>query len=743
MAAAKASANEFQELERFKKYTELSEDELIERKLLASFIANLCKCVLQTSLYTRDHPQARAGVETTFAAMEALDGSIDEFTFIVSSWREDGEGMAVEGLFDEPIDLSQIVTGTAGEHFERKLHGFCKRNRLISFSVKNTIDQDEFHRFIAVFVEFHVETGSNVLMQEYGQDASGPDFTDKLLRENVINVPIVSEQDMLEAKRRIPWRVRVALSRLRKDLSVIPIYAKASSMELQAAKLRLLSDILRPLRQGSHLRDLFVNLDLISEAIAEFEGIELEVDLIAALNVDRAVELARHLLKEKGRLENPGLGGESPLASIPDIHDVITRQLQLVGIALGSEDGNESANEMLRELFLIGAVTVEMLPKSMRERVSMERWTAAFLNDTAGFLELFGQIEISAAYLQQLPYLITIIPQLIQLQKYEDAQAIIEMLKEHRDGTSEDGFRGRSEAVTHAMENLDNEEVVKLLVEAARTAPPEIREILSQLFVTLGASAIPALVQVLDRSERREILNETGLTFIAMGRDAIDPLVEVLDGSGLRRDTACSILNVLAQIGDATTGIALGRYVRHPQWQVRRAALQAVYQLRGVDATDILVLALDDREAQVVRHAIQLLERLKSRKLSLVTKLIDILNSPEEREEPYEGSVVTAAIGALAGLGNLELGEDLGTIEEQLLSCFDLHGQSKMLALLKRPREESSMAIRESLCAALGQIGDEMSLDRLEDMSDEPSPLIRKHMNRAFRAIEKRLDGAA
>jgi HEAT repeat protein len=228
-----------------------------------------------------------------------------------------------------------------------------------------------------------------------------------------------------------------------------------------------------------------------------------------------------------------------------------------------------------------------------------------------------------------------------------------------------------------------------------------------------------------------------------MGREAIDPLVEVLDGGGLRRDTACSIVNVLAQIGDADTGVALGRYIRHPQWQVRRAALQAVYQLQGVDAIDTLVTALDDREAQVARHAIQLLERLKSRKLSLVGKLIDILNPPEELETPYDGSVVTAAIGALAGLGNLHLGDELGTVEEQLLSCFDLHGQGKMLALLNRPREESSMAIRESLCSALAQIGDEMSLDRLDDVSDEPSPLIRKHMDRAFRAIEKRLDAPA
>ena len=728
------------ELQAFKKYTELTESELEERKLLASFISNMCKCVLQTSLYTRDHPQARAGVDLTFQAMEAISDSFGEFTFIVSSWKEEAAGMAIEGLFDDPVDLSQIVTGTAGEHFETKLHSFCKRNRLISFSIKNTIEQEEFHRFVAVFVEFHVDSASTVLMQEYGQDASGPNFTEKLLKENVINVPIVCEQDMLEAQRRIPWRVRVALSRLKKDLSMIPIYAEASAMELRSAKLRLLRDILRPLRQGSHLRDLFVNLDLISDAIEEFEGVDLEVDIMDALSIDRALELARQLLKEKSRLENPTLAGDSQLSNIPDVEQTIARQLRLLGVVLGHSDEPEKAEQMLRDLYLIGAIGAELLPRTMREQVSMERWTAAFLKDSQGFLTLFSQIEVASAYLQQLPNLISIIPQLIELQKFADAKAIIEMMREHRDPNTTSGFPGRAKAVSQAMENLDNEEVVKLLVEAARTAPPDVREILSQLFVALGRSAVPALVLVLDRSERRDILNETGLTFIAMGQEAVDPLVEVLNAGGLRRDTACSIINVLSQLGDQGTGDALNRYARHPQWQVRHTTLQAIFQLKGANAINTLIDALDDREPKVARHAIQLLERLKSRKLSLVLKLIDVLNPPEESETQRDSSVITAAIGLLANLGNLDLGEELGTVEEQLLECFDRHGQSKMLAMLKRNRDDASVAIREALCKALGTLGDEMSLDRLEDVSDEPSPLIRKHMDRAFRAIEARLD---
>ena len=56
---------------------------------------------------------------------------------------------------------------------------------------------------------------------------------------------------------------------------------------------------------------------------------------------------------------------------------------------------------------------------------------------------------------------------------------------------------------------------------------------------------------------------------------------------------------------------------------------------------------------------------------------------------------------------------------------------------------DAAAAMPSPLTGVVANAGGAPSRQRLEDMSDEPSPLIRKHMNRAFRAIEKRLDGAA
>ena len=728
------------ELPDFLKVGELDEAAKDERENLTNFLTMVCRCILQTSLYTKEHPAARQGVDKTFQALRKLGGRWEEFTFITSTWKHEAEGVAIEGVFTDAVELADILVGTAGEHFQAKLHGFMKRNRMISFSIKNTIKAEEFHNFVQIFVAIHLDEETTALMKEYGQDAKGPSFTDKLLASGVVNVPVVMESDMLEARRRIPWRVRVALSRLRKDLRLIPIYSKSTDTELQEAKLRLLRDILRPLRKGSHLKDLFLNLDLIQSAVEELTDLDMEPDLIEALSEPRLLSLGTELVSECDRVEADELAADE-LARGDELKATVRRQLEVLGMRLASLESatqGEQIVTMLRSLYLKEIVPLTVLPMRMQQLVSMERWTTSFLADADAFLSLFEEIESEAAYMQHLPNLVAIFPNLIRLKKYAESNRIIDLLKRHRD--DKEGFRGRAQLVTSALEGLDNEEVIRLLVDAARTEPADVREVINGLFVAMGTAAIPPLVQVLEQSTREEILNETGLTLSAMGKEAIPHLIAILEGGALKRNTARSIITVLSQVGDAETAAVIERYARHPQSGVREAALQALYNMGARDAVPILIAAMDDDESLVSLRAIHLLQRLESRHRPYVMKLIDLMN-PEDAKTEVEPQVTIAAIKALGQVGNVSMG-DLGTIEELLLDCFDRHGKNRVLALLSRGRSEGRARIRAALCETLVLFGGELSLERMEDTRDEPSPIVREQMRQAVKALEERLDGA-
>ena len=76
-------------LPEFVKQAELEGRQLEQRQDLVEFCRTLCRAILQNSYYSSDHPQARKVVGEPYELIKKLGTSWPEFTFIVTSWRED------------------------------------------------------------------------------------------------------------------------------------------------------------------------------------------------------------------------------------------------------------------------------------------------------------------------------------------------------------------------------------------------------------------------------------------------------------------------------------------------------------------------------------------------------------------------------------------------------------------------------------------------------------------------------
>ncbi|MEE2780279.1 MAG: hypothetical protein VYE15_07140 [Myxococcota bacterium] len=726
------------ELPPFIKYSELDEIERSERDLLTDFVTKLCRGILQSSYYSPDHPKAKAGVDSIFEAMSHLVGRWDELTFIVSTWKAE-EGIALEGAFQEPVDLEEFMGGTVGEHFEKKMHTFCKRNKLVSFSIKDTIGQDEFHRFIGVFVALHVDMDANRLMQDYAQGGgtSGPSFTQQLLQHDVVNVPVVLEDDLTWARRKMPWRIKVAMVRLGKDLKVIPIYAEASGQQLRDAKMRIMGDILRPLRRAIYLKALFVNLDMLEEIVEEFHGVDIEPDIMEAINEAYVVPLGKELLTEHKKIQSGTTYDEGTVRD--DLAEALLRQLGLISQRLMERQLEQEVAEFLREMYLAKAIGIQFLPPEMRARIQMESWAASFLANADGFLQMFDTLESEAAYCQQLPNVIGIIPQLVEVKRYAETNMIIDMLNRHK--TTEGGFHGRMQIVRNALANLDDARVVSLLIRAMVEEGPEVRETLKGLFVAMGPVSVRPLVQVIDQGKRADVRTDAGLTLVALGSPGVQPLMEILAERGLSTHACVSVINVLSQVADSSVVEALKPYVRHPRSAIRAATVGAFYSLDQANSLSVLVGALDDTESEVICKGIQLLERSGTKNKHYIYKLVELIHGPEDEDDLGDNAVRLAAISAMSSVGNLNLGGEYGTVEDQLLDAFDDLGKSKVLSLFKGGRDEASSALRLGLCDALSRLGGEASVERMEDTSDEPSALVQERMRQTAGKIRDRIGG--
>lgn len=719
------------------KQAELTPEEAANRQLLVQFCLSLARAILQSSYYHPTHPQARRVVEEPFAHLTALAPLLEEITFLVTSWQEQ-ETMALDGVFAEAVPLEVLIGGTAGEHFASKLLSFAKRNRLVSFSIKNLIRDDEFHRFISVFVERHIDMDALLVFEDQEDERRQQRrFTEQLIEHDIVNVTIVLEEDLVEDRRRLPWRVKVAISRLRKDLRHIPLYSKCTDAELREAKLRLIRDILRPLAKGLFLKQLFLNLDLIAEEVAEFQGLDLEPDLVDALPLSQQALLAESLLVEHERRARPTLH-EQGADPRPDLDLVIGRQLQLIGSRLGQHTELDIADNLLHQLYDHGALPLSALPRAMQQQIRMDKWTGSFLRDTGAFLALFDRVESPDAYLQHLPYVVAIIPNLIRIERYEDANRIIELLDRHR--RSEGGFPGRSKLVVDALARLDEGEILGLLVQAMETKPAEVREAIGRLFLVMGAGAVAPLVQVVERSTREDVCSDAAMALVRLGKDAVGPVDKLLSGHRVGRQATRYLLKVLAEVDGREAGRTILAHAQHPVPVIRAEALSTLARLYGERAAPALVAAFEDKDGDVARRAINLAERVGLQDDDTAQRLQALVRPDDEGAEgtaPPEAAQL-AAIEALVRLDGLEL-EDEQTVEDLLLEAFERFDQPKLKAFLYRGKPGRHDRVRIALCDALVTVGGELSLEKLLDLSSESSPAVRDRMKRAAAELAARL----
>lgn len=729
----KAEQFEHEELPRFKKRQELTEGEVESRDLLSDFILKLCRAVLQSSYYSPDHPQARKVADEPLTALHRLDKAYQEYNFVVASWL-DGDVMALEGIFNEAIPIDQLVGGTAGEHFSKKLCDFCRRNRLVSFSIKDVIGDEEFHRFISVFVERHVDMEAQRLL-DAGDDRRQR-FTEQLLDKNIVNVGVVLEDDLVEERRRLPWRVKIALARLKKDLKALPLYSRATTSQLREAKLRILRDILRPMQKGQYLKQLFLNLDLISSEVEDLRGVDMETDLLAALSGPRIASLAEALHAEHIRVNKKALSDAGD--ERPDLADALKSLIPRVVRALTDYYGSAGVERVLRDLYDAGAVAESHLPPPMQEQIRIDRWCANYLAAPERVVTTLDRIDRADAYAAQLPTVVAAIPNLLRLKRYGAVDHLLSVIAKHR--ASEGAFPGRPALVQEAFDGLADGPLLATLVDAMMIETTEVRDAIRRTFSLFGRAATPSLLDVFLRAETSALRNEAGLALIGLGADAIPFLEHALVRRGQAPAVLVDLLKVLTQLSARDSTDLVVDLLRHASAEVREAALSTVVKLNGKASRGLLVRAMRDPEPRIAVSAMRALSRLDPKPLGYVLRLLETAGlAPREPGEPETDTLETqvTAVQLLAELGNVPLGQG-GTLEARFLSRVELEG-GRMKAILQRGKRHDDEPVRIAILDALVKIGGPESAERLRSASLEPSPVVRERMKLAAAQLAERL----
>ena len=678
---------------------------------LTDFLLHLIQAFLRTGYYTPDHPESVRAKEGLFQQFKTLFEAEDELTFLVREEQEQKE-ILVEGLLPEAQRLSRMMMRGMGELYVQKFAQYLERKDLISLTLKSRMGQTEFTRFIDIMSD------PSLIDTRRKQDKER--FTQVLLSRGILNISFIFNEELLAPDREMPWRARVTLSRMRKDLKMTPLFQKMLNQEIQYIQRNLLRDALRPNRQSDLLCAILRNSDLAGTSESREEFIEDEI--IAFLQKQYLLGTSRIFLREHLDLKQLKKGDAFEKKS--------DRLVKKVSYRL-KEVGTKEAENILEEFFRNQLIGLEDLTPALKNKILLERLTDKFLSYTDQFFQQLDQATEKEKFLSVAISFVKIIPELIRRDRYPEIFRILETLKKY--------FHEKKMWALLAgqiIEEIGKGTIPLLLQEKFLTGKKETRIAIVPIFASLEVGAIPPLLTILKSSEDQWVRKNACEALIQIGPVAAVHLLKELNLQETSVETTRDIFRVLGEIKSrewkAPLMELLRRYTAHENPKLKEQALHTLCQVGGSEGEEIFLANLSDLDLDVQKRAIWCLGMIKSTRG--VEKMMGKLKQISTTPSPNMDQLETQIYYAFGTSGNLTV--EGKTLEQILLEILEKRGLKKWWD----PFQKNFLTDRSlgAIFDALGKIGTKESANVLNKLEKSlKDPLIPK-MKETLKKIGER-----
>jgi hypothetical protein len=678
---------------------------------LTDFVLHLIQALLRTGYYTPDHPESKRAKEGLYQQFQSLFEVDDELAFLVREEQQKQE-ILVEGILPEAQRLSRMMLKGMGELYVPKFAKYMERKDLISLTLKNRMSQTEFTRFVDIMSE------PSLVDTRRKEDKER--FAQALYSLGIFNISYVFNEELLAPEREMPWRARLTLSRMRKDLKMIPLFQKMVRQEIGEIRKNLLRDALRPIQQSDLLCAILRNSDLAATSEHPEEIIENEI--ISFLQKQYLLGTSKIFLREHLDLKQLQKGDAFERKSDRLVKKV-SRRLK--------EAGTKEAENLLEDFFRHQLISLEELTPGLKDKILLERLTDKFLSFTDQFFQQLDQAKGQEAFLTVGHSFVRIVPELIRRDRYSEILRIIETLKRH--------FHQKTMWALLAgqiLEEIGEGSIPLLLEEKFLMGKKGIRASVIPIFVSLETGAIPRLLSILKKSEDQWVRKNACEALIQFGPIAAAHLLKELEHEKTTIETTCDILRVLGEIkshewqGPLTK--ILRKYAAHEHPKLREQALHTFGQVGGSEGEEIFLSSLYDPDLEVRKRAIWCLGMIKSAKG--IERMMEILKQISTTSSPQMDQLETQIYYAFGTSGNLTV--EGKTSEEILIEILEKRGIKHWLGLFqKNPVTDASLG---AICDALGKIGTRESIKTLTRLEkSREGPWLSK-LRETLRKIEER-----
>jgi hypothetical protein len=540
----------------------------------------LIQAFLKTGYYQPGHPETDKAREGLYEAVTAMFYSHPEITFLANI-EEEKEEVLVGGVAHDYLSMRRVMVRNMADLFLPKMIDFFRRKRLSSFSLRHGITRYEFDTFIDLMTQSGWLEDSRVDVCERMSKA--------LVAKEIVNVSVVFLDDLVGHGRQLPWRVVATLSRLKRDLNMVPLYRHVDAKEISRVRQQVFQEIVAPLSDVMLIRDLLINIDLIVETLHDFDRDTLVLTILDHLSPVFLPAVCTLVVKELADL----MGAYEESSDDTTLRDRV-ENVRWVTRRLGETmiEGETADASLFHALVKYKVYLYEEIPPELREKISALQAVSRLLESPQKYFTEIEQLQSPKMLESRLWHLLEMLPELIRQCHDKVAREVVAFA----------GRYGSTFDVSHRPPLVD-----RLHRCVTLRAQEEGREGVAEMLVTIATldrTGLQILVFLADNDNRS--LRRLGLEALAeRGQAAVPVLFEALkekQGWHFLRN----MLVLLSRIGAGGPKVEklFQRCLVHPQSHVRIEAVQALAKLSGSAGEGAVAELLDDKEADVRQRAV-------------------------------------------------------------------------------------------------------------------------------------------
>lgn len=322
--------------------------------------------------------------------------------------------------------------------------------------------------------------------------------------------------------------------------------------------------------------------------------------------------------------------------------------------------------------------------------------------------------------------------------------------------------------ITKLFPLLGNQIVVPLNSLALdQTVESEVRWFICQILGSFPQqSVVLTLVQLLQQSTDRELIEIAGKTLIKIGDRSIKALIELLS----QPEHALLAVQSLSYIRTAETIAPLLEVAQHEDAKLRAIAINALGSFHDRRVTPVLIAGLQDRASQVrkeaaialgfrcdlcteidlVKHLQPLLYDLNLEVCRQAVVSLGRMHQPQAATTLFEvlqgeTTPISLKLDIVKALGWSKLGEGIVYLEKALVNSSELiiqeiiivlgrintpelkHQATQVLINYWQSQEQLSPNIRQIFATSLGELGDSIAQPVLEQLASDSDRKVQLH----------------